>query len=255
MFSPAEVAQISIDKGAAKARMALPAKLILGFLGGALIALGFLADVKVVASVPAAWKSFAPVLGAGVFPLGLIVILLMGGELVTGNMVVVSLATYARKVSWGAFIVNLIEITIMNLLGAMCVAFFFGHVVGITHTEPVRTTLIAMAQAKVTMPFLQSVVSGVGCNWLVGIAVWLAFAAKDGAGKIIGIWLPIMVFVAIGFQHSIANCFLIPAAIFEGGVTWAQFVGNLVPVYLGNLIGGIGLVGGLYYLSFVRLKS
>lgn len=254
MFSSDEVITQAIDKGQAKVKLAIGAKLILGFFGGALIALGFLADVRVVAAVPKAWASFAPVLGAGVFPLGLIVILLMGGELVTGNMMVVSLSAYDHKVSWRDFLVNLLEITIMNFIGAACVAFFLGHVTGLTHAQPVQATVIAMAQSKITMPFWASLVSGVGCNWLVGISVWLAMAAKDGAGKMLGIWLPIMAFVAIGFQHSIANCFLIPAAIFEGGATWGQFVTNIIPVYLGNIIGGAGVVGGLYYLSLRKLR-
>lgn len=255
MFSSAEVVQTTIAKGVGKVHLPLGVKLILGFFGGALIALGFLADVRVAASIPASFGGIATVLGAGVFPLGLVVILLMGGELVTGNMMVVSMATYARKVKVTDFLMNLLIITIMNFIGAVCVAFFFGHFVGLTHTGAFKTAVITMAQSKITAPFWQSFVSGIGCNWLVGIAVWLAFAAKDGAGKILGIWFPIMVFVAIGFQHSIANCFLIPAAIFEGGATWGQFMSNIIPVYLGNIVGGAGIVGGLYYLSFGQKKS
>ena len=249
MFSSEEVLVQSINKGTAKTQKTMLAKLILGFLGGALIAIGFLA------SIPASLGSVASLVGAAVFPIGLIIILLAGGELVTGNMMAVSTAMYARQVSVGAFVKNLIVITLANLVGAVCVAFFFGHFVGLTHVGVFRSAVITMAQAKITTPFWQSLVSGIGCNWLVGIAVWLSFAAKDGAGKILGVWFPTMIFVAIGFQHSIANCFLIPAAIFEGGATWGQFIMNLIPVYLGNIIGGAGIVGGFYYLSFHADRS
>ncbi len=255
MFSSTEVLTLGIEKGDAKVHLPLLTKLILGWFGGALIALGFLADVRVIAAFPPALASLGAIVGAGVFPIGLIVILLMGGELVTGNMLVVSLAAYARRVKWSAWGMNLVVITVMNLLGAVSVAFFFGHVVGLTHVAPARSVVIALAQAKLAAPFWPSLISGVGCNWLVGIAVWLALAAKDGAGKILGIWFPIMIFVATGFQHSIANAFLIPAAIFEGGATWGQLVMNLVPVYLGNLLGGAGVVAGLYYLSFAPSRS
>lgn len=251
MFSPQEVLPQSIAKGAAKVKLPLLTKLILGFFGGALIALGFLADVRVAGAL-ADYGGLGTVLGAGVFPLGLIVILLMGGELVTGNMMLVSLATYDHKIKVGDFLMNLLVISLMNFVGAVCVAFFLGHFTGLTHTGAFRTTLITMAQGKVAMPFWQSLVSGIGCNWLVGIAVWLATAAKDGTGKILGIWFPIMAFVAISFQHSVANCFLIPAAIFEGAVTWSQFFMNIIPVYLGNVLGGAGLVGALYYLAYKK---
>ncbi|OTE88133.1 formate-nitrite transporter, partial [Escherichia coli] len=80
--------------------------------------------------------------------------------------------------------------------------------------------------------------SGIGCNWFVGLALWLSYGAKDAAGKVLTIWFPVMIFVAIGFQHSVANCFVIPAAIFEGQATWLEFLSNFIPVYIGNIIGG-----------------
>lgn len=197
----------------------------------------------------------ASLVGASVFPIGLIIILLAGGELVTGNVMAVSTAMYARKITVGDFLINLLEITLANFVGAVCVAYFFGHFVGLTHVGIFQSAVIMMAKGKIATPFWQSFVSGIGCNWLVGIAVWLSFGAKDGAGKILGVWFPTMIFVAVGFQHSIANCFLTPAAIFEGGATWGQFLTNIFPVYLGNIIGGAGIVGGLYYLSFGAKKG
>jgi|SRR5699024_1150276 len=98
--------------------------------------------------------------------------------------------------------------------------------------------------------FMQAFVSGVGCNWLVCLAVWMNFSAEDVAGKIFGIWFPIMAFVAIGFQHVVANMFVKSAAIFAGEFTWLQFLENTVAVFLGNAVGGAIFVGGFYWVPF-----
>src|SRR5699024_9084626 len=98
--------------------------------------------------------------------------------------------------------------------------------------------------------WLQAIFSGIGCNWFVGLGLWLCYGAQDGAGKILGIWFPVMIFVAIGFQHSVANCFVIPGAIFEGHATWMDFLKNFVFVYLGNIIGGSIFVSGFYHASY-----
>lgn len=250
MYNPEQILEQSIDKGTKKVQKTILAKLLLGFVGGAMIALGFLADIRVSASISANLSSIGALVGAVVFPIGLIVILLAGGELVTGNMMAVSMAMYDRKVSALDYFKNLLVITTGNIIGAICIAFFLGHFVGLTHIGVFRDAVINMATAKVASTFWQSFVSGIGCNWFVGIAVWLSFGAKDGAGKILGIWFPIMIFVAIGLKHSIANAFLIPAAIFEGGLTWIDFIKNIIPVYLGNVVGGAIFVSGIYYLSY-----
>jgi len=250
MYSPEQILEQSIDKGTKKVEKTILAKLLLGFVGGVMIAMGFLADIRVSASIPANLSSVGALVGASVFPIGLIVILLAGGELVTGNMMAVSSAMYDKKVSVWGYIKNLFIITLGNIIGAICVAYFLGHFVGLTHVGIFRDAVVNMATAKVASPFWQRFVSGIGCNWFVGIAVWLSFGAKDAAGKIMGIWFPIMIFVAIGLQHSIANAFLLPAAIFEGGLSWLDFIQNIVPVYLGNVVGGAVFVSGLYYLSY-----
>ena len=252
MLTPEEILDKSINAGVNKINKTMLAKMILGFIGGALIAMGFLAYVRVTASIPSDLASVKSLVGATVFPIGLIVILLAGGELVTGNMTAVGTSVFAKKTTISEYLINLLVITTFNFIGAVFVAYFFGHVVGLTHTAPYQQTVIAMADAKVSASFLAAFVSGIGCNWLVGLAFWLSAGAKDGAGKIIGIWFPIMIFVAIGFQHSIANCFLIPAAIFEGGSTWMAFLQNFVPVYLGNIIGGTIFVGAFYYHSYKK---
>ncbi|WP_119326699.1 formate/nitrite transporter family protein [Companilactobacillus musae] len=252
MFTPEEILQKSITAGVNKLKKPLLAQMILGFIGGAMISIGFLAYVRVTASIPNDLASVKSLVGGLVFPIGLIVILLAGGELATGNMMAVGSAIFDKQAKWSDYLKNLLIITLFNFIGAIFVAYFFGHVVGLTHAVPFRDAVIAVAAGKTKASFLSAFISAIGCNWLVGLAVWLSFGAKDATGKILGIWFPIMIFVAVGFQHSIANCFIIPAAIFEGGSTWGLFFQNFVPVYLGNIIGGLIFVAGFYYFSYVK---
>lgn len=215
-----------------------------------MISLGYLAYIRVIASVAEEWGSFASFVGATVFPIGLIVILLGGGELITGNMMAVAIAWFDKKVSGKELIINWGTITLANFVGAIFVAYFFGHVTGLTNSGHFLTETVTVAQSKIAATPLQAFISGIGCNWFVGLSLWLCYGAKDAAGKILGIWFPVMVFVAIGFQHSVANMFVIPAAIFEGQATWGEFITNVIPVYIGNIVGGAVMVSGLYYLAF-----
>lgn len=250
MYTPDEILSISIENGQKKIQKPLVAKLILGFIGGAMISLGYLAYVRVSASIPADLASVQALVGAAVFPIGLIVILMAGGELITGNMMAVSTAWFAKKVSFRELLVNWVTITLANMVGALFVAYFFGHYLGLTSSGTYLNQVLSLAEHKVAATWLQAIISGIGCNWFVGLALWLCYGAKDAAGKLLGIWFPVMIFVAIGFQHSVANAFIIPAAIFEGGVQWGDFFRNFIFVYLGNIIGGAIFVSGFYYLSY-----
>ncbi|MGZ7445603.1 formate/nitrite transporter family protein [Paenibacillus sp. TH7-28] len=251
-YKPAQIAEVTVENGIKKAHNPLLTVLILGFLGGAFIALGFLLDIRVIASAPAEWGSFATFIGAAVFPIGLILVLLAGGELLTGNMMAVPLARMAKRISTGELCKNLVLITLSNFVGALFVAYFFGHVVGLTASGPYLDKLVDMAGHKLDDSFLQAFVSGIGCNWLVALAVWLSYGADNMSGKILGIWFPTMAFVAIGFQHVVANMFLIPAAIFEGYFSWGEYLGNFVPVWLGNLTGGGLFVAGAYWTAYLK---
>lgn len=249
---PEEITQIAIDAGVAKANSSILKMLVLGFLGGAFIALGFLADIRVIGNAPAELGSIAGFIGAAIFPLGLILVLLAGAELITGNMMSVSMAFFAKKISMPSVLRNWFFVTIANFVGAMFVAYFFGHVVGLTETGPFLDKTVAIATAKVSDTFLQTFVSAVGCNWLVCLAVWLCYGAKDFAGKVLGIWFPVTAFVAIGFQHVVANMFVIPAAVFAGAITWGQLVDNVVPAFLGNVVGGAIFVGLFYMIAYKK---
>jgi len=247
--TPQQIADITIEAGVKKSRLPTLSVMVLGFLAGAFIALGFLLDIHVSTMIPGPWASLGNLLGAAVFPIGLILVILAGGELLTGNMMSLPTALFAGRITLGAVARNWLLVTVANLLGALFVAYFFGHVLGLTEGVFLAKTL-AIATAKVNADFGQAFISGIGCNWLVCLAVWLSYASKDVAGKILGMWFPIMAFVAIGFQHVVANMFIIPAAIFADALSWTQFFENFVAVFLGNAVGGAIFVGLAYYVSY-----
>lgn len=255
MFSPAETATVCIHKGIEKTQKNLLAKCLLGFIGGAMISLGYLAYMKVAATAPAELSFLGTLLGAAVFPIGLVVILLAGGELVTGNMVAVSIAWLDKKVSGWEVVKNWAVITLANLVGAVFVAYFFGHLVGLTASGDYLREMLHVADSKLAATPLQAFVSGIGCNWFVGLGVWLSYGCKDSAGKILGIWFPIMIFVLLGFQHSVANMFVLSDAIIEGHISLVDFLKNIIPVYFGNILGGVGFVSFPYFASYVKGHS
>ncbi|UOF89246.1 formate/nitrite transporter family protein [Fodinisporobacter ferrooxydans] len=250
--SPKKIAELSVQAGINKANMPLPNQLILGFLAGAFIALGFLLDIRVTASLPKDWGTFGAFLGASVFPVGLMLVVIAGAELLTGNMMTLPIALFSKRVGASQVIQNFFWITIANFIGSIFVAYVFGHVVGLTASGPFLLKTVAIANAKLHDSFIQAFFSAIGCNWLVALAVWMAYGSEDIGGKILGIWFPIMGFVAIGFQHVVANMFVIPAAIFEGHATWADYFRNFVPVFLGNLVGGGLFVASAYWVTYIR---
>ncbi len=248
-YNPNEIVNIAISKGIEKTKMPKKKIRILSFIGGAFIALGYLAYIRVSGNLPAEWGGLPHLLGASVFPIGLILILLGGGELITGNMMAVGAAWFSKKIPIRDLLKNWFLVSFYNCVGAIFVAYLFGHVIGLTEGVFLEKTL-STANAKVDATFLAAFISGIGCNWLVGMGVWLCFGAKDYAGKILAIWFPIMIFVLIGFQHVVANFFIIPAAIFVGELSWIDFLFNIIPVWLGNAVGGALFVSGFYVIAY-----
>ncbi|OMP65747.1 formate/nitrite transporter family protein [Domibacillus epiphyticus] len=252
---PKKMANLAVEAGKTKAELPLQSMLLLGFLGGAFIAIGYLLAIRVTGNLPEDWGSFGTFLGAAVFPLGLILVVVAGAELLTGNMVAVTIACLAKKVRVHKLLANWFWITVSNFIGALFVAYVFGHLVGLTETDPYLTKTIATAEHKLEENFWQCFFSGIGCNWLVGLAVWLSYGSEDISGKILAIWFPIMGFVAIGFQHVIANMFIIPAAIFAGHGNWMDYFQNFIPVFLGNAVGGSLFVAMIYWIAYLKADS
>ncbi|KEF36154.1 formate/nitrite transporter [Schinkia azotoformans MEV2011] len=252
-FNPPEkILKTAIVAGVKKVNLPLSSTLILGFLAGVYISFGFLLHIRITAGLPIHWGSMPDFIGAALFPLGLILVLVAGGELLTGNFMAVTTARLSGKITTWHIAKNWSVITISNFIGSVFVAYLFGHHLGLTETEPFITKTIAVAESKLNESFQMALISGIGANWLVCLAVWLAYAAKDTAGKIIGIWFPIMAFVTIGFQHVIANMFIIPAAIFAGAFNWFMYLENFIAVFLGNAIGGALFVGSFYWMAYSK---
>lgn len=250
---PYEILQDIIDKSQAKSESSLKMLAILSFLGGGYVGFGYLAYLRVVSGIPIEWAGLANLLGAAVFPICLICILLGGGELATGNMMLMALGKFSRKVTFHKLLRNWLIVSLGNLAGAITMAFFLGHYVGLSEGVALSKT-IAIAEAKVEMDFGRSFISAIACNWMVCMGIWFYFGTKQTSGRILGMWFPVMTFVLIGLQHFVANMFIIPAGIWAGAnVSWLQFFSNMIPVFLGNVMGGVAFVGASYLFAYKHL--
>lgn len=257
--SPGDTARAVAATGGVKNSSKLSHTILLSFLAGAYIAFGgLLAEVAnagmVAAGFPIGLSKF--VFGA-VFPVGLILVVIAGSELFTGNVMYMIMGLLHGKASAKGLARNWIVSWIFNFVGALFVAYVLAYMGGIITSDPaIQAGAIKVATAKVGLSWDAAFIRAIGCNWLVCLAVYLAFASDDIIGKIFGIWFPIMAFVTIGFEHSVANMFFIPLGMFLGGegITWATMIwNNLIPVTLGNIVGGGLFVACIYY--FVYLKD
>lgn len=238
-----ETVELITNLGVKKVHKTLKEQLVLSFIAGAMISFGYMAYVK---SVALLGSSVGVLVGAAIFPIGLIVILVAGGELITGNMMVVGTAYWSGKVKGLEVLKNWLVITCGNILGALCVAILFS---AFLESVP-KDLMLDLVHHKLSASPLQLIVSGIGCNWFVGLAVWLFVALKDGSSKLIGIWFPVAVFVVLGFQHSVANIYLLGFGLYHNAITFGDFLYNFSFVYLGNIVGGAIFVGFLYtYVS------
>ena len=253
---PKAIAQAGVEKGQQKARLSWDKAIVAGFLAGAYIAFGGLLAVTVTAGLdPKVWGGLTTFFSGAVFSLGLILVVIAGSELLTGNMALVPLAAMRGRASFGDLVHNFGFVLVGNLLGALFVAYFLADQTGVLSVDPALEKLGSIAYTKgVEETEWEIFLRGMGCNWLVCLAVWMAFAAEDIAGKILAIFFPIMAFVAMGFDHVVANMFFIPAAIFAevDGITWWDAVHNWIFAFAGNLVGAVIFVAGAYYYLYAR---
>ncbi len=258
--SPVETAKAISGTAGAKNSANIVNVILLSFLAGAYIAFGGLLAVVASAGMlnagaPIGLEKF--VFGA-VFPVGLIIVVLAGSELFTGNVMFMALGVLDGNATVGGLAKNWVISWIFNFVGALFVAYvlaFMGGIVPADPTNAIAAKAIAVSEAKVKLDFTTAMIRGIGCNWLVCLAVWLANASDDIIGKIVGIWFPIMAFVCIGFEHSVANMFFIPLGMFLGaeGVNWSTIIiNNLVPVTIGNIIGGAIFVACIYWFTYLK---
>lgn len=260
-YSPKEIAARVETAGVAKARLPLLSMLMLSVLAGGFIGLGAMYFV-LVRSDPSLGFATSQVLGGVSFSLGLILVIVAGAELFTGNNLL-AMAWADGRISTGELLRNWAIVCVGNFVGAAGLALL---VVLSRHPEmnngAIAQTYLKIAADKVAMPFWTAFFNGVLCNVLVCMAVWMALAGRSVIDKAVAIVFPVSAFVAAGFEHSVANMYLIPLAMllqaFDGGeasidaITWAGFFHNIVPVILGNIIGGSVLVALVYYVIYRR---
>lgn len=259
-YSPAEVVAKVGEAAVGKANTSVTKTFLLAFLAGAYIAIGGLLAVVISGGATGLGMSNPGIqkflLGAA-FPLGLMLCAIAGADLFTGNTAYFIPPVMAGQLKWTDMLRNWIIVYVGNFIGSLFVAYFMAYLTDVFALAPWTDAIHHIAEKKVAAPFYKVFLKGVGANWLVALAMWLAYAAKDVPGKMLGIWIPVMAFVTIGYEHSIANMFFIPTAIFYGApVTWGQFfVNNLIPATLGNIAGGALLVGLIYGYVYPLKKT
>ena len=251
--SPREIAVLVEAVGVTKARLPVLETLSLGVLAGAFIAFGAMFATLVTTGNDLGF-GLNRLIGGIAFSLGLILVVVGGAELFTGNNLIV-MAWADRKITLLQLLRNWGLVFAGNFVGAVGAAVLV-HLSGVLQLGDGAFAASAsqIATAKVALPFTEAFFRGVLCNTLVCLAVWLCFAAHTVSGKILAIIFPISAFVALGFEHSIANMYFIPLGwlLDAGGVTLTSFLGNLIPVTVGNIVGGSVFVALVYWLVYLR---
>jgi formate transporter len=248
--APANIAETVISKvGVSKCKLNFWNVVILGVLAGAFIAFGAQLATRMGALITFDSGISTLVMGS-VFSVGLMLVVIAGAELFTGNNLM-WMSVLAGEAKFSQMVSKWVIVFITNFIGSILIAWFM-HASGLV-SGAIADKAIAIATAKVGLDFWPAIFRGIMCNWLVCLAVWLALASHDVVGKIFGIFFPIMAFVASGFEHSIANMYFIPIGMFvdtTGSITWGGFFSNMIPVTIGNIIGGAGFVATIYWLVF-----
>jgi formate transporter len=260
-IKPAEIVKNMVAVGNMKAGLSIKDLLIRGFLSGAL--LGFATSLALTATL----QTNTPLVGALVFPVGFVMIVLLGLELVTGSFAVVTLAGVDGQRSIGKIFSNLSWVFLGNLIGSV----FYGLLLYIALTgmgteapTGIAAKIVSIAEAKTNayaahgMQGMVTVfVKAVLCNWMVCLGVVMAMSSHSTVGKIVAAWLPIVTFFGQGFEHSVVNMFLIPTGMMMGAkVTMANWwLWNQIPVTLGNLVGGMLFTGLFLYWTYTPAKA
>lgn len=269
LFLPPVMARKAEELGVKKANTPFLTMFLLSVLAGAFIALGAIFCTVVLAGTSGMSYGVARLLGGLVFCLGLILVVVGGAELFTGNNLI-SIAWASGKVKTGALLRNWTIVFLGNFAGSLATAVLM--LIARQYTAGsgvVGETALKIAAGKVHLGFMQAVALGILCNGLVCLAVWLTYSGRSTTDKILAILFPVTAFVAAGFEHSVANMYFIPyalliqqfdpafvsslgSAVALDGLTWGAFLlKNLLPVTIGNIIGGAVMVGIVYWLIYL----
>ncbi len=260
-IKPTELVKNMLVSGENKAALPVKDLLIRGFLSGAL--LGFATSLAFTATA----QTNTPLVGALVFPVGFVMIVLLGLELVTGSFATVTLAAVDGRRSWGRVLTNLSWVFVANLAGSVAYGILLYVALTSMGTEApsgIALKIISIAEAKTTgyaahgtAGLVTVFVKAVLCNWMVCLGVVMALTSHSTLGKIAAMWLPILTFFGQGFEHSVVNMFLIPTGMLLGAkVSFSDWwLWNQLPVTLGNFVGGFLFTGLFLYWTYNPAKS
>ncbi|HHX73794.1 MAG TPA: formate/nitrite transporter family protein [Firmicutes bacterium] len=252
---PGKICEAWIENGHKKGTSPSGKLLLLGVLGGLFIGLGGHGNIVANSFMAGIDPGLARLAGAAVFPVGLMLVILAGAELFTGNNLM-TLAVANHRISLPQLLRNWFVVYIGNFVGATLLALLLTKT-NIYGSEAMLGKATAIASGKLGLTFYQAVISGIFCNILVVLACWMQAGAKDMAGKVFTIWFPVMLFVFSGFEHSIANMFFLPLAMFLGAdITWSQiWAANLIPVTIGNILGGAVFIPFIYHYVYAMKQA
>lgn len=249
-LTPREVIDATINLGIKKAKLKVSSCILLGILAGFFIGFGGLGNILVTQTLDGIDTGLARLAGAAVFPVGLMLVVMCGAELFTGNNLM-TLAFMNKKISLCEILKSWSIVYLANFVGSVVLAlciFYAG-----TLTGDAANKAISIAESKTALTTLELIIRGILCNIIVTLAVWMATASQDVISKIFACWFPIMLFVLCGFEHSVANMFFIPMGmLLEANVTMCQLMTNLIFVTIGNIIGGGILVPIVYNKVFIK---
>jgi formate/nitrite transporter len=262
---PDEIAEAATATGEQQTAQSWDRVLVSSFLAGAYIAFGGLVAITVSSGLdPATWGTLPTLFTGAAFTLGLVLVVVAGSDLATGNMMLVPLGAMRGKLGMSDIAWNLTLVLLGNLAGALFVAFFLATQTGVigdaaaadgSSAAMTYERLAGIAEDKaLTLSAWETFLRAVGCNWLVCLAVWMSLAASSVSGKILAIFFPIMAFVAVGFDHVVANMFFLPAAIFAGvpDIGWSDAGLNWLLAGAGNLVGAVVFVSTSYWYLFLK---
>lgn len=255
MLNPNEIVKSTINAGINKTKLTSFQMILLGIFAGVFIGFGAHGNIVTTQMLGSFDVGIAKLIGAAVFPIGLMLVVIAGAELFTGNNLM-TLALFAKKITLPELLKNWVLVYIGNFLGSVLLGYIIVKSGLYTPDSGITSKAIGLSEAKVNIAFQEAILRGILCNIIVVLAVWLSSASHNVIGKIFAIWFPIMLFVLSGFEHSVANMFFIPLGKFLGAnITWSEiWINNLIPVTLGNIIGGAIIIPGVYYLIYVYKK-
>lgn len=251
LLTPKEIAQATIDAGVAKTKLSIMQMIILGIFAGVFIGFGGQGAITIGQTYANIDVGMSKFIFAAAFPVGLMLVVICGAELFTGNNLMI-LGCLNGNYKLKDVLRNWIVVYIANFVGSVILALLVANSGLMTGAAAEKA--IGIANAKVAIPFGAAVIRGILCNMLVVLAVWMATGGRDIISKIFACWFPIMLFVLIGFEHSVANMYFAPLGMYLGApITWGQiWLNNLIPVTIGNIIGGAIIVPFAYYNVYVK---